>query len=228
MKRALILSGLAGLAIGLASQLPLSWLGGGPLGGLDPDARALGTVWRGHAAFVPGLPTITTRLEGTGVQFDGYGPEMTLSGKAFPGRLEDTSLSVPVPSLSRFDARLQQMGGTVDLAIGHLAWDSGGCTAAQGTARTTLLSVGFPQYNWSGPTLAGPLSCADGSLRIDMEGDDGTTSATVSVTVSPDGTTASEMTITTPDPGAEFVLAPLGFRSAGPERYALAETGRWR
>ena len=219
---------VVGAVTGGLAALPLAWVAGDRLAALDPDMAALGSVWQGTLAHIDGLPPVFTRLDGRSVLVNADAPGFRLEARAGADALSDTSLSMPVRALARFDARLSGLAGEVGAEIAALRFEGGACAEASGTARTDLLARNAGAWGgWRGPELSGPVTCENGEVVVSLAGRDASQTVEARVAISPTGSYRASVDIATREPGAQAVLPLFGF-SPTASGWRLSESGSWR
>ena len=226
--RIIVVAAVVGLLVGLLTRVPLAWVLGDSLSGLDANARAVGTVWRGAVVGIDGLPPIQTRLRGTEVELTADGPTLTLRARAGRSSLRDVALSSPIAALARFDPRLAGLDGEAAITLQRVEFAQGRCTAATGTAATDVLASNAARWSWQGPALSGPVTCEEGELVLSLEGEDASQAATARLRIDPAGPYRTEVGLSTNEPGAGLVLPLFGFEPAGTDRWRLSESGSWQ
>ena len=227
MTRLAIVAALVGATLGVIAQVPLTWAAGDSVALADADAAAHGTVWEGTLAHIDGLPPIATRLRGTTMTMSADAPTLRLAAAASPRAIRDISLSLPIATLARFDARMEGLAGEVRLVADEIVINDGTCTSASGTAFTNVLAVNAASWEWSGPELSGPITCEDGSVVIALSGAEATGDVTARVAISPSGPYRTDITMSDLDPRAGAILPLFGFQPAGGGSFTLNESGAW-
>lgn len=215
---------LAGLAA-LIRHFPLSWAGAA----LPAEVGTLsGTIWDGQVEGVPLLGIVAVKGGFGNLSFLTAPGDVSLSGKVSPTGIENLVLSMPVAQLPMSDARLSGLSGQISLRVAKAVIKDGVCVSATGTASTDILAANHARFDWTGPELSGPVDCADGRLRVRLNGDSGTESVAAIVITGLDGLYQSDVTVATADPAAGNVLTLFGFNPSGTGDYRLSEQGRWR
>jgi len=228
MKRLVVILAALCLILGALSRLPLAWFVGDDLSTLDPDARAIGTLWNGAVIGIDGLPPIQTSLSGTSMALTADGPTLRLDGTARTSGLTNTTLSTPIRSLARFDPRLSGLAGQASFTLDSLTIDDGQCVSAVGTASTDVLAANATRWGWQGPTLSGPITCENGQIVIDLGGEQSGQSATVRLSLDLSGPYRTDITLDTQDPAASAILPLFGFERAGNTSWRISEAGSWQ
>ena len=225
MRRVLIfLACLAGLA-SLIRHFPLAWAGV-----LLPQGMGTysGTIWNGQISQVPLLGSV--KLDGRlgSARLTSAPGDVTFSGDVSPRGVKDLVLSMPVARLPISDTRLLGLDGRVSLRIEQAVIADGACQSATGRASTDVLSVNGSRFQWSGPTLSGPVDCMDGRLRVRLSGKDSTQSVNATILTGLDGIYQTDISVESNDPLAGNALALFGFTPTSNGQFELSEQGRWR
>ncbi|WP_298914259.1 type II secretion system protein N [uncultured Algimonas sp.] len=215
---------LAGLA-SLVRHFPLAWAGAAVP---ENVATLSGTVWNGQAHDLPLLGTVAVKGVLGGIRLETPPGEVNLSGTIGPGGVDDLVLSMPVARLPTTDARLAGLSGRVSLRIDEAEIADGHCLSATGTAATDVLAVNGGQFGWAGPSLDGPVDCADGRLRLRLSGTDGGETVSATIITGLDGVYQTDMRVITGDAAAGNALSLFGFVPADDGTFNLSEQGRWR
>ncbi len=234
---------LPGALIALLMFLPLSWLGPRlvPAELASDKTTYRGTIWNGVISdlkdvrsveyiasplkLLSAKPPIKARVTATGLQ-----------ANADLGRTkaQDVSLQINVANLPLPDPRLKGLSGQITARIESVEWAKNGqCLTMRGTASSDVLTKNQRLFAWSGPVVAGPVSCDDGGVYVfNLSGNDAVQKIDAIVSISASGDYRSDMTVTTRDSDAVLVLPLFGFEDRGQkadgQEFRLVEQGKWR
>lgn len=225
MRRLLIiLACLTGMA-SLVRHFPLSWAGS-----VLPDevGSFSGTIWNGQVSQVPLLGAVQVKGTLGGARLMSASGDVTFSGDVSPGGVKDLILSMPVARLPISDARLAGLDGRVSLRIDEAKVEDGTCVSATGQASTDVLAINGSRFQWSGPSLSGPVDCIDGRLRVRLNGAEGSETVNATILTGLDGIYQTDISVQSRDPSAGNALVLFGFTPAADGQFTLSEQGRWR
>ena len=205
----------------------------------DPSVRyavASGTVWNGRVENVMygiqpvGDVAFRTNLTAllTGVvsgEFSLSGGSITGEGKVSSGlggrtRLADIRAMGGTRDLLNLQQEVRDLNGQFRLNLSELVIDNQHCETAEGTVWTDILTRTEARWNWIGPELSGPVSCADGDLLVVLSGATPAgerVNASLEVGLDARGSFFAE--VFTQNSDTANALSLLGFVSEGQDRY---------
>lgn len=132
-----------------------------------------------------------------------------------------------VVDMSRIALPLPLVGGLhIDIQSLRLA-PNGACVSVLGSATSDMLQRSGERLNLPGPSLAGPVSCTNGAVHINLTGSAGDQNMQVILNVFADGSLQGNMMIHNSAKDQALLLEPLGFRQFGSSVNLPFET-RWR
>lgn len=233
-KRYLFLTCL-GMAAGLTSQLPLSWVAPYFLpDSLGQTVSYSGTVWGGQVRGLDYIGTANFKLSpkalfhgGLPMTFASQSSAMSIFGNASRTKLKDIQFSGILAKLPTRDGRLKELAGQVNIRIDELEIENNTCTFASGQVSTDFLALNQARWQWQGPTLAGPISCEDGDMLAELSGRENRQIIRTKLRLSPNGNYAADITVQTDQAEAGVVLPLYGFEKQG-RQFKLTEQGQWR
>lgn len=234
----LLLFGLAVFVVALVWTMPLAFVAQNA--GLAQRGilyeRAQGTVWSGDLLGVTlaGQPIgkVTLLLDPVGLLKGSFEYDMDVAGPAGRARgdvsfglggqigIRDMVADINVQALQRLDPRLRQVPATVSLTLPALAADHRlACQEADGRVRTDLLEKLGAGLQWTGPAMAGVISCGgDGGYQILLGNEGGEDEITVTADGSPLTVSyQAEARVKTRNRTVADTLALLGFQRVGDE-----------
>jgi hypothetical protein len=232
-----------GLLLGLLVFMPLSWLGPHivPDNFKTQETRYSGTIWKGSVLSLRDVETVDFRLKPFSIFGGGHplevsvtAPGLQASALAASGKARDVTLQMNIASLPLPDPRLKGLSGQMTARVDKAKWAKDGqCEVFEGTVRSDALTRNRALFQWEGPVLSGPLSCAgDGQFLFDLSGQDELQNITAKILVSATGQYKSDIHVTTNDQDAAQVLPLFGFEALGVQNganvFRLREQGNWR
>lgn len=200
-------------------------------------SRASGTVWNGTIAGLSwrgqplgdaavALKPLSLFLGRLGMDFALDGGTVTGQGfvaLSFGGIVaDDLALSADVANLPL----LLPLAGKVAMDLEHAVVSRAGCRHVAGTISTDALvnrPAGLP---WTGPKLAGSVTCSEGVISVPLQGDTGADSVTVALTLDPSGMFGIRIDARTPNQALVSALSAVGFTEADGVM-TLTQRGRW-
>lgn len=231
-----------GAITALLCFLPLAWVG--PF--IVPSTFSMdktqyqGTVWSGGIIGLRDVESVKYTLKPlryvTGdlpLQVDMSAPGLQAQGALARFKMEDFNLRIQVANLPLPDPRLKGLNGQITARVEMAEWDENmDCETVSGTARSDVLKQNQSLFAWTGPVLAGPLSCGDdGSFVFNLQGKDDVQIISADVSISAAGFYNSNMRVVTRDREAALVLPLFGFEEKGETsqglEFSLVEQGRW-
>ncbi len=240
MKRvSLILSLIIGGMIAVITALPLAWIGPH----IVPDhmvktARFHGTIWQGQAdmPFGKSRAPITFKTSPiklfTGQDFLNVNVRnsgVNLRGWAGFRTVKDIDIDVTIARLPLLDPRIRGLQGKIEARISKAKFGAQ-CQTISGQVKTNFFQANEATWFWQGPEMSGPITCKDGDIIIDMNGDnqwEGQRQVfSAQLRLKPSGLYEANMEIDTKDVRAAVVLGFYGFE-ARQDKFVLSEMGRW-
>lgn len=132
--------------------------------------------------------------------------------------VEDLNVQVQVAELYSLIPELRAIGGTVRVREARLRLAGGRCLEASGTISTDVIPRAAERFGRVFPPLEGQLSCADGSLRADLQSVAETgESVRVEASVSMQGQAELTARVSTQDTAFRGALSSFGFAPNGPD-----------
>ena len=235
MRKRYFILGLFGAALALISQLPLSWIAPHVMpAGSGQNIAYSGTIWDGQVRGLDFIGSANFKVSpkawisgGLPISFVSQSPAMSISGKASQKQLKDIRFSGILANLPTRDGRLKELAGQVNIRVDELQIKDEACSFAEGQVSTDFLALNQARWQWKGPTLAGPISCADGDLVVNLLGNENRQVIRADLRLSKNGVYGANITVQTNQPEAGVVLPLYGFEKQGQE-YKLTEQGQWR
>jgi len=235
MRKRYILLGCLGAAGAILSQLPLSWIAPHILPkALGQNIHYSGTMWKGQVRGLDYIGIGNFQLKPkalvTGelpLRFTTHSPAMSISGQASQKQLRDIRFSGILAKLPTRDGRLKELAGQVDIRISNLSIEKDRCASATGSASTNFLMLNQTRWQWKGPKLAGPISCDNGDVLVNLSGQENRQIIRADLRLSKTGGYAANITVQTDQAEAGVVLPLYGFEKQG-RSYKLIEQGQWR
>lgn len=233
-KRFIAIAGLGSLTA-VMSQLPLKWIG--PY--LMPESagsnvKFSGTLWNGQVRGLDFIDRVHLNLSpkafltgGLPLKFKTHSSAMAMSGKASRRQLKDVVFTGKLAMLPTRDGRLKELAGQVDIIVSDLQIKDQQCASALGQLSTDFLAMNQTRWQWSGPELAGPISCEAGDLIVNLSGMENRQTIRADLRLSKNGSYAANITVQTDQPEAGVVLPLYGFEKKDRD-YQLTEQGQWR
>jgi hypothetical protein len=154
----------------------------------------------------------TGPVDGAGVLWIGLG---SLGARDTAGQIRIATLPVILP-----------LDGTVDVRIAKATFSREGCETATAEITTDALTRNPGGLPWHGPVLSGRVTCANGAIVIPLQGESGTETVSVTMTVSPDGSFTVNAEARTGDQAVANALTAVGFRDVN-GILTLQQQGRW-
>lgn len=226
MRRAFIAAGVIGALSALVVGFPLRWVA--PSFVADgADFNYSGTIWAGRVSNVPIFAAFKYKLAGLSVDVQGQNGANVMVGNLGRTRAKDMDVQIDLSTLPMTDPRLQGLVGQLSATLDDVRWTDAGCTAAAGRVATDILQRNGGAINWTGPNLAGPISCEDGHIIARLRGKDTEQSVAADVTLMLNGDYRAEITVSTDRVEAPAVLPMFGFTGTNRD-FRLTEQGRWR
>lgn len=205
----------------------------------DPSVRyaaASGTVWNGrvHNMMYGIQPVGNVSFQTDWAQlFTGaIASEFDLSGGSLQGngkvratlggqtRLSDVRATGNTRDILNLQEDVRDLNGEFRVTLSELVIDDQVCTRASGNIWTDILTRTEARWNWRGPELSGPVSCADGRLLVQLSGEseqNERVSATLQVGLDARGSFFAE--VFTQNTDTANALSLLGFVSEGENRF---------
>jgi len=235
MRKRYFLLGVLGAIAGLVSQLPLAWVAPHFLpAGLGQNIDYSGTVWKGQVRGLDYIGAVNFQLSpkalvsgGLLLNFATQSPAMSISGQAAQKQLKDIRFTGTLAKLPTRDGRLKELAGQVNIRVNELHIEDQGCTYAAGQMSTDFLALNQSRWQWTGPSLAGPISCEKGDLLVNLSGRENRQIIRADVRLSKNGQYAAKISVQTDQVAAGVVLPLYGIEKQGRE-YKLTEQGQWR
>lgn len=119
------------------------------------------------------------------------------------------------------------LAGTTRITGLDIHFEEGQCRSAEGAVETDVLARNAAALHWSGPNLTGHAVCAGEVARIDLNGEDGGGSATLSLELRPNGAARWRGALLTSTPEVQAALAAAGFQAAADGRLEATGDLRW-
>jgi len=235
MRKRYILLGCLGAVAAVISQLPLSWVAPHFMPkAIGQDIHYSGTIWNGQVRGLDYIGAAHYQLRpkamimgGLPLRFTTQSNVMSLSGQASQKQLKDIRFSGTLAKLPTRDGRLKELAGQVDIRVSDMRIKDDECASAAGQLTTDFLAMNQARWQWRGPKLAGPISCEDGDVIVNLSGQENRQTIRADLRLSKDGNYAANITVQTTQPEAGLVLPLYGFEPVGRE-YKLTEQGQWR
>ncbi len=233
-KGAVILAALCGLGT-LAAHFPAQWavrLAAPEI--LELGTKISGTIWNGQVSGLAPAGPIGFRLMPKNLF--GEKPLLSLESHAagFSANIDARANSIlkanvwgRIDTFSHMNQQLAGLGGQFNLRLSGLEIDGDKCTINTGQISTDVLTQNIRVWSWSGPTLAGPVSCDGNQLVLNLSGDDGKTSVNAIMRIGLDGLYTSHVTVQSRDNNLGLFLPLYGFEKTA-NGYSLKEMGKWR
>lgn len=230
-KRWILAIGMAAIAGGVISQLPLSWIGPKTeIAGKIPSYS--GTVWRGFVTGTDaGTLELTTSLGrllkgGNPVHISGGPPGLSLNAEAGLSGIRAVKAEGTMKALALQDPRLALVNGSFKVDVPDMKLMES-CEFANGTVWTDFLARNSGRLRWKGPELEGPVSCENGQIVLNMTGKDRAANIVANIVIGLEGNYRTEITAEVADPAAGLALQFFGFTKSG-RGYKLLEQGKWQ
>ena len=224
-----LLSGAAALIVCMPLRWAASWVLPDNVITLAPDLQITGTVWRGTVSGVPllGTANVKTSPFARRVEFEAGEGRNFISGLLTPSEVSDLDFRMDFSTIPFTDGRLRGLRGDFTAQISEMKIADNACVSAAGSAKTDVLQRNGGTVQWTGPELSGPIQCEEGSLIVNMSGQDAQQKILAIIKLNPNGTYRAEVDVRTARPEADAVLPLFGFSRSG-QSFVLTEQGKWR
>lgn len=195
-------------------------------------SRASGSVWNGQVrslrygvqplgdlsfeanpmSLLTGQLASSTRLSGGALS--GRGLVETSLGGTF--QLEQLSLTGTTDGLISLIPDIRDLNGEFNLVLREARFRDNECLEANGQVWTDILTRIEQGWGWAGPELEGPISCENGDLLMQLQGEttDGE-AVNVRLLAGMDASGEFEARVTNAMPDTSRALTALGFLAEG-------------
>ena len=224
-----ILSGIIAVGVCFPLRWAAAWVLPDNIKTLAPDLKMQGTIWSGTLSGLPLFGTANVNISPAArqVKFEAGQGRNYVSGLLFPSGAEAVDFRMDFATVPFTDGRLRGLRGDFTAQISEMQIAEQSCQAATGSARTDVLQRNGGTIQWTGPELTGPIRCEDGSVVVDMSGQDPQQNINAVIKILPNGTYRAELNVRTSRPEADAVLPLFGFSRSG-QSFVLTEQGKWR
>ncbi|MEE9347746.1 MAG: type II secretion system protein N, partial [Robiginitomaculum sp.] len=225
---------LCGLGV-LAAYFPAQWAArlAAP-DSLPAEANISGTIWNGQVSGLAPAGPIDFHImpknlfgEKPLLSLESHAAGFSASIDARANSILKANVSGRIDTFSHMNKLLAGLNGGFDLRINGLEIDGDKCVIDTGQVSTDVLTQNIRVWSWSGPALAGPVSCDGNQIVLNLAGDDGKTSVNAIMRIGLDGLYTSHVTVQSRDNNLGLFLPLYGFEKTA-NGYSLKEMGKWR
>ena len=233
-KRYLVLAVLIGALYALISKLPLGWIAP-PFMPKEAgeNLHYSGTIWQGQVTGLDYIGRAQFKLSpkafisgGLPLNFKTVSSAIDMSGQASLTKLKDFRFAGRLSQLPIRDGRLNNLTGNFNALVQNMKFGQD-CQSANGRVNTDFLKRNQAIWQWTGPVLAGPLSCEGGDLIVNLSGSEANQTIRADLRLSPKGSYIAEISVQTRQAEAGVLLPIYGFEAVNGE-FRLTERGQWR